>query len=138
LDEDLLLTGCIVHDIGKLTELTYPIGIGYALEGTLIGHISIGLIVVTAAMNTLSFPTDLALKVQHLVISHHGKLEWGSSKVPIMREAVVLHHIDMIDSSLNIFKRAEKQGIDADGLTPWVKVMDGPLYIGAPAPVTAE
>jgi hypothetical protein len=65
-------------------------------------------------------------------------LEWGSSKVPIMREAVVLHHIDMIDSSLNIFKRAEKQGIDADGLTPWVKVMDGPLYIGAPAPVTAE
>ena len=91
LDVDLLLTGAILHDIGKLDELCYERAIHYTDEGQLLGHIILGLEQVTKKMDAIEgFPPDLKTLVKHLLISHHGQYEFGSPKLPMFREALVL------------------------------------------------
>jgi 3'-5' exoribonuclease len=128
LNGPLLLAGCVLHDIGKIRELTYPIG-GYTLEGTLLGHISIGMQMVAKAMDDVGdFPQNLKIAVLHLIASHHGILAWGSPKVPLMREALALHLIDMLDSKIAICNKAITGGLDDKGLTQWVKELEGPIF----------
>lgn len=101
LDLDLLLTGAILHDIGKLDELCYERAIHYTNEGQLLGHIILGLERVTERMNAIEgFPTDCKTLVKHLLISHHGQYEFGSPKLPMFREALVLHYLDDLDSKM--------------------------------------
>lgn len=103
-DADLLLAGVVLHDIGKITELSYDREFSYTEEGELIGHLVTGVGLVQRIAETIpGFPTDLTLKLQHLVVSHHGKLEFGSPKRPRIIEAVLLHEIDIIDSRMNAF-----------------------------------
>jgi 3'-5' exoribonuclease len=101
LDLDLLLTGAILHDIGKLDELCYERSIHYTNDGQLLGHIILGLENVTGRMNAIEgFPPDSKTLVKHLLISHHGQYEFGSPKLPMFPEALVLHYLDDLDSKM--------------------------------------
>ena len=101
LDVDLLLTAAILHDVGKLEELCYERAIGYTTPGQLLGHIVMELETVTRAIDKIDgFPAPLKTVVQHLLISHHGQYEFGSPKLPMIREAMVFHYLDDLDSKL--------------------------------------
>ena len=101
IDGDLLLTGVILHDIGKIYELNYERGFSYSNDGQLLGHIHIGLRIVSDKLRGLpSFPPALRSLVEHMILSHHGKLEFGSPKVPQFPEALMLHYLDDMDSKL--------------------------------------
>jgi 3'-5' exoribonuclease len=101
LDVDLLLTAAMLHDVGKLQELCYERAIGYTTEGQLLGHIVMELETVSRAIDKLEgFPPALKTVVQHLLISHHGQYEFGSPKLPMIREAMVFHYLDDLDSKL--------------------------------------
>lgn len=104
-DFDLLLTGVLLHDIGKIHELTYARSLGYSTPGQLIGHISIGVRMVEDALRKLpDFPPLLRDLVEHMILSHHGSLEFGSPKVPMFLEAMLLHQIDTLDSKMEAMR----------------------------------
>lgn len=98
-DEDLLLTGVILHDIGKITELEYTRSFAYSTEGGLLGHMQIGLRMVADHLPE-GFPLKLRSLVEHMILSHHGQLEFGSPKLPVFPEALLLHHLDNLDSKM--------------------------------------
>lgn len=105
IDLDLLLTGAILHDIGKVAELTYKRSFGYSNEGQLLGHIIIGLRMLHEKLTGISdFPAPLRTLVEHLIISHHGELEFGSPKIPLFPEAMLLHHLDNMDSKMECMR----------------------------------
>jgi 3'-5' exoribonuclease len=107
LDADLLMTGAILHDLGKLEELCYERAIHYTTEGQLLGHIVMELEMVTKKMDAIDgFPADLKTLVKHLLISHHGQYEFGSPKLPMFREAMVLHYLDDLDSKMGAARAA--------------------------------
>jgi 3'-5' exoribonuclease len=104
-DLDLLLTGAVLHDVGKVAELTYDRSFGYSTEGQLLGHIIIGLRLLHDKLQRFpDFPSKLRVLVEHLIVSHHGELEFGSSKVPMFPEALLLHHIDNLDSKMECMR----------------------------------
>ena len=101
LSPDLLMTVAILHDVGKLEELCYDRAIGYTTEGQLLGHIVMEIETVSKAMDAIEgFPANLKAVVQHLLISHHGQYEFGSPKLPMIREALVFHYLDDMDSKM--------------------------------------
>ena len=107
LNADLLLTVAILHDVGKLDELCYDRAIGYTTEGQLLGHIVMELETVSKAMDAIEgFPPNLKAVVQHLLISHHGQYEFGSPKLPMIREAMVFHYLDDMDSKMAAVRAA--------------------------------
>ena len=107
LNLDLLLTACILHDVGKLEELCYDRAIGYTVEGQLLGHIVMELETVNKVMDAIDgFPPALKTVVQHILISHHGQYEFGSPKLPMIREALVFHYLDDLDSKLAAVRAA--------------------------------
>ena len=104
-DGDLVLAGVILHDIGKIEELSYERGFGYTDIGQLIGHIQIGLGIVNRKVAGLpDFPPKLKLLLDHMILSHHGELEFGSPKVPLFAEAMMLHHLDNLDSKMETIR----------------------------------
>ncbi len=107
LDGDLLLTGAMLHDIGKLEELCYERAISYTTEGQLLGHIVMELETINDKMEAIpGFPQEWKTVVQHLLISHHGQYEFGSPKLPMIREALVFHYLDDLDSKLAAVRAA--------------------------------
>jgi 3'-5' exoribonuclease len=107
LDVDLLLTAAILHDVGKLDELCFERAIGYTVEGQLLGHIVMELETVSKAMDAIEgFPANLKTVVQHMLISHHGQYEFGSPKLPMIREAMAFHYMDDLDSKLAAVRAA--------------------------------
>lgn len=101
IDFDLLLTGVILHDVGKIHELTYSRSLGYSTQGQLVGHITMGVRMVEDAVREIpGFPPALRDLVVHLILSHHGSLEFGSPKLPSFPEALLLHHLDNMDSKM--------------------------------------
>ena len=104
-DLDLLLTGAVLHDVGKVAELTYDRSFGYSTEGQLLGHIIIGLRLLHDKLQRFpEFPAKLRVLVEHLIVSHHGELEFGSPKVPQFPEALLLHHLDNLDSKMECMR----------------------------------
>ncbi len=107
LDLDLLLTVATLHDVGKLDELCYERAIGYTTDGQLLGHIIMELETVLHAIDKIpGFPPELKTVVQHLLISHHGQYEFGSPKLPMIREALVFHYLDDLDSKMAAVRAA--------------------------------
>ena len=101
LDRDLVFAGVILHDIGKTEELRYERGIDYTTEGRLLGHITIGTMLVRKKIDAIAdFPKPLAVLIEHLILSHHGSLEFASPVVPQTREALALHFLDDLDSKM--------------------------------------
>lgn len=99
LDRDLLIAGCILHDIGKVREQRVGMTFEYTTEGNLVGHIIIGCVLIE--QHSGSCPANKKFLLQHLVASHHGQYEYGAPKLPSTPEAVALHLIDKMDASLN-------------------------------------
>jgi 3'-5' exoribonuclease len=104
-DLDLLLAGVILHDIGKIYELNYERGFSYSIEGQLLGHIGIALRMIAEKVRGLpEFPPRLRALVEHMILSHHGQLEFGSPKLPQFPEALLLHYLDDLDSKMECMR----------------------------------
>ncbi len=104
-DLDLLLTGVVLHDIGKIYELSYERGFSYSPDGQLLGHINIGMRMVADKLQTMpDFPPTLRTLVEHMILSHHGHLEFGSPKLPQFPEALLLHYLDDMDSKMEAMR----------------------------------
>lgn len=101
LNSDLIYAGIILHDIGKVVELSGPKGTEYTFEGRLIGHISIGSNILYATARDLGYEhSEEFTLLNHIILSHHGELEYGSPKEPLIPEALVIHLVDLSDSKL--------------------------------------
>ena len=105
LNKDLLYAGIILHDVGKVIELSGPVGTQYTIEGNLLGHITIMVNEISKAAEELEIEGEEVMLLQHMVLSHHGKEEWGSPKRPMLKEAEILHYIDNIDAKMNMLNR---------------------------------
>ena len=100
-DRDLLMTGAILHDIGKTRELSWKSSFSYTLEGMLVGHISIAMGMLREKVQQIApFPEKLRILVEHLILSHHGKFEFGSPKLPMVPEALVFSAIDDLEAKM--------------------------------------
>ncbi len=100
--KDLLIAGAILHDMGKTRELSYARSFGYTDEGRLLGHITIGVEMMDEKMKTIeAFPTETALLLKHMILSHHGEYEYGSPKRPKTLEATILSYLDDLDAKVN-------------------------------------
>jgi len=106
LNADLMYSGIILHDIGKIIELSGPVVPTYTLEGKLLGHISIGQAMVREAAKELHIEGEEVVLLQHMILSHHGKNEYGSPVLPQIREAEMIYLIDNIDARMQMFDKA--------------------------------
>lgn len=115
-DMDLLVAGAILHDIGKIYELSYDRGFGYSTEGQLLGHIAIALRLLERKLAAQpDFPDHLRSLLEHMVLSHHGQLEFGSPKVPLFPEALLLHYLDDLDAKMECMRALVDQDRQLDG-----------------------
>ena len=104
-NRDLLLTGAFFHDIGKIHELTYNRSFTYSTKGQLLGHMIIELEMLQSKLAALpGFPDELKTMIEHMIISHHGEYEFGSPKLPMFPEAVMLHYLDDLDSKMEAMR----------------------------------
>ncbi len=131
-DVDLVLAGVVLHDIGKLQELSYEGGAGsYTRDGNLVGHISLGLMMVREVCNGISgFPHELRAQIEHLIASHHGLREHGSPVEPKTIEAFILASVDELDAKLNQVRKAIAEDPSDDEFTAWNKRLGRVLYKG--------
>ena len=132
LDQDLLLTGAVLHDIGKTRELSYTRSFAYTNEGQLLGHMILELDLVNEKISQIDgFPRDLKILIQHLIISHHGEYEFGSPKMPMFPEALVLHCLDNLDSKLEAMKFILRTDPNVEGdWTGYNQMFGRPLFKG--------
>lgn len=131
INRDLLITGGILHDIGKIYEYRYDRMFDYSDEGRLIGHIVIGLEMLDARIGAVeSFPEQLAMELRHLILSHHGTQEFGSPKRPKTPEALMVHFIDDLDAKVNAFQEFIKESDDDSNWTPFHKLFERFIYKG--------
>ena len=116
-DWSLLAAGIVLHDIGKIYELTYERGFAYSTEGQLLGHMAIALRMLSDKLRAFpDFPNDLRNLLEHMILSHHGRLEFGSPKVPVFPEALLLHYLDDMDSKMECMRAlADKEPL-SEGL----------------------
>lgn len=105
-DYDILITGCLLHDMGKIIELEGPIVYKYSLEGKLLGHISIMCAEIRKAADELKITSEIPLLLEHMVLSHHGQQEFGSPVMPLTKEALLLSLIDNLDSKMVVVNKA--------------------------------
>jgi 3'-5' exoribonuclease len=118
INRDLLLTGAFLHDIGKIHELTYNRSFSYTDKGQLLGHIVIELEMLQAKLTLLpDFPDELKTMVEHLILSHHGQYEFGSPKLPMFPEALMLHYLDDLDSKMEAMRAHFEREAALD--SPW-------------------
>jgi 3'-5' exoribonuclease len=111
LDRGLLLMGVFLHDIGKVRELTFDRAFAYTDEGQLVGHIVLGVELLMEKVRQVPdltgepFPPEVLLRLRHLIVSHHGTLEFGSPALPMTPEAIALHYLDNLDAKIHSFTR---------------------------------
>lgn len=132
IDRDLLVTGILLHDIGKLEEYAFDYDISVTDAGKLIGHVVLSESMISAAIRTIAgFPQNRAHELLHLIISHHGRYEWGAARRPKSLEAIALHHLDNLDAQVNRFnlllEAARKNG---KSWTDYDRMLGRMLYAG--------
>ena len=120
LDGDKLLVGTFLHDAAKVDELSYERDIAYTDEGQLLGHMVLGVSMLEAKVRQIvqqdgqPFPSRLLMELKHMIISHHGQYEYGSSKLPMTLEAIALHNLDNLDAKLANFTQLMKDCPNTD------------------------
>jgi len=133
-DRDLLMAGVVVHDIGKVKEFDYKYAIDYSDEGRLLSHIVIGIRMLEEKIEMIdAFPEKLALLLKHMIVSHHGSLEFGSPEPPKTIEAVLLHFIDEIDSKMNGIREFISSGDPNEAWTAYHRLLGRHFYTGEKA-----
>jgi len=116
IDHDLLLTGAFLHDIGKIHELSFNRSFAYTTRGQLLGHMIIELEMLHDKIAQVpGFPAELTTLIEHLIISHHGQYEFGSPKLPMFPEALMLHYLDDLDSKMEAMRAHYEREAELDG-----------------------
>ena len=129
LNRDLVVAGVLLHDLGKTAELTYERAFGYSDVGNLIGHISMEAEWISrAAAGIPGFPEDLRLQILHIVLSHHGRLEYGSPVLPKTPEALLVHYLDDLDGKLEAMFRGIREDSGVGAWTAYSRTMDRMIY----------
>lgn len=133
-NRDLLLSGAILHDIGKIYELSYRRSFDYTDEGRLIGHITMGVELIDDKVRSLKdFPRDLAVLLKHMILSHHGQLEFGSPKRPKTIEAIVLSYLDDMDAKVSTVRTLIEASAEGSSWTPYQRLFERYIYTGSSA-----
>jgi len=139
LNRDLLLLGVLLHDLGKVRELSWDPTLAYTDEGQLLGHINIAIEMLNEKLKVVEtvagrpVETEDILRLKHMILSHHGTREFGSPTIPMTPEAITLHHIDNLDAKLNEFTRAIEDDLNAESAwTPFNPRTDRRLFKGLP------
>jgi 3'-5' exoribonuclease len=128
---DLVLTGAVLHDIGKLQELEYELTVRYSREGNLVGHLALGLLMVREATTAIEgFPLVLRTQVEHLIVSHHGSREFGSPVVPMTIEAMIVSASDDLDARINQARKAIAAAEGDSEFTPYLPRMGRVFWKG--------
>lgn len=145
-NRDLLLTGAFLHDIGKIHELAFKRSFTYTTKGQLLGHMIIELEMLQAKLLLVpGFPDELKTMIEHLIISHHGEYEFGSPKLPMFPEALMLHYLDDLDSKMEAMRAQFERESILDG--PWTSynpslgrpLLNPEKYLASkPAPLAAS
>jgi len=131
-DRDLVLAGVLLHDIGKLEEISEDMEAAYTDSGNFIGHIVIGRDMVKAAAAKIKkFPKELLQKLEHIILSHQGRFEWHSPKQPVFPEAMLVHMIDNMDAKMNLMKLAIEDDHDKGKWTDRKNIFRTSLYKGS-------
>jgi 3'-5' exoribonuclease len=137
LDRDLLLAGIFLHDVGKVRELSFGRVFSYTDEGQLLGHLIIGVEMLTekaAKVPDLTgepFPPELMLRLKHMILSHHGAYEFGSPKLPMTPEAIALHYLDNLDAKIHSFTRDIREDRNqTSAWTPFNQALQRRLFKG--------
>lgn len=123
INHDLLISGIILHDLGKIIELEGDIVFKYSLEGRLLGHISIMVGEIRKAAEKLNINSEVPLLLEHIVLSHHGQLEYGSPVLPLTKEALLVSLIDNLDSKMTIVTKA-LEGVEKGEFSQKVFALD--------------
>lgn len=133
---DLIIAGGILHDIGKIRELSFSKMIDYTDEGRLIGHITLGVEIVNEKMALIEdFPPQLAMELRHIMLSHHGVLEYGSPKRPKTLEALIVNFVDDLDAKVNAFQTSIESATDTESdWTPFHRLLERFIYKGNSSP----
>ncbi len=130
-DRDLVITGVLLHDIGKLNELEPGITTNYTDAGNFIGHLVLGRdIFLHAAAEIEDFPEELKYKIEHIILSHQGRMEWASPKEPQFLEALLVYYIDEMDTRINQLQRAIESDESEGNWTTKKNYFKRPLYKG--------
>ena len=132
LDRDMLITGVILHDIGKIDEFSYDRSFSYTDSGQLLGHIYIGArMIEERAVGIEELSPDTVQTLAHLILSHHGAYEYQSPKLPMTAEALAVHHLDNLDAKINAFRGAMLRDRDPESRwTEWNKMFERRLFKG--------
>lgn len=138
LNRDLLLLGVVLHDLGKVRELSWDPALAYTDEGQLLGHMNIAveilnekLLEARGQLGGAEVDGEDVLRLKHMILSHHGSLEHGSPRVPMTPEAIVLHHIDNLDAKLHEFTRSIEDDVNKQSSwTPYSPRMERKLFKG--------
>ena len=139
LDGDLLLTAAFLHDVGKIRELRVPPHIDYTDEGRLVGHLVLGTSMLDAKLGEIKgFPPELAIRLKHLILSHHGQYEFGSPKVPKFLEAIALNLIDDLDAKINGLNRFMERDRKEGSWTEFNRLLERYFLKGEILPVEDE
>lgn len=129
MNRDLVLAGVLLHDVGKTAELSYQRSFGYTDAGNLLGHIALETDWINRAVGKIpGFPEDLRLQILHIVLSHHGRLEFGSPVLPKTPEALLVHYLDDLDGKLEVMFRAAQDASDSGSWSPFHRALDRMVY----------
>lgn len=129
INRDLVLTGALLHDMGKMGEYSYERGIKFTTEGRLLGHIVIGIELLSEEIaKNPNFPLELRSKLLHIITSHHGRYEWQSPKRPKLMEALVIHYSDAMDADFFQFEQAKEKNPE-DEWSPYIPSMERYIYL---------
>ncbi|MFQ5988518.1 MAG: 3'-5' exoribonuclease YhaM family protein [Candidatus Methylomirabilales bacterium] len=136
-DRDLLVASALLHDVGKIFELTWERGFDYSDEGRLLGHITQGVLFVEEQIRQIpDFPFRVRMELLHNILSHHGQYEWGSPRRPKTLEALILHAVENLDGKVNLFLKLVRQHPDPhrEGWTIFHRSFERPLFFGETEP----
>jgi 3'-5' exoribonuclease len=129
LNRDLVVAGVFLHDVGKTAELSYQRSIGYTDAGNLLGHIAIESEWISRAVGKIpGFPEELRMQILHIVLSHHGRLEFGSPVLPKTPEALLVHYLDDLDGKLEVMFKAVKGEAGSGSWSPFSRALDRMIY----------
>ncbi|HEY3401642.1 MAG TPA: HD domain-containing protein [Geothrix sp.] len=129
MNRDLVLAGVFLHDVGKTAELSYQRSFGYTDAGNLLGHIALEADWISRAAGRIpGFPEDLRLQLLHIVLSHHGRLEYGSPVLPKTPEALLVHYLDDLDGKLEVMFRALGDETNEGAWSPYNRALDRMIY----------
>ncbi len=119
LDRDVLVAAAVLHDIGKIRELTFTSAFGYSDVGQLVGHVGLALQMLQEKIAKLeSFPEPMRIHLEHIIASHHGQLEHGALKVPMTAEAIAFHFLDNLDSKMAMIEDMSNEIAAGSGTRP--------------------